>query len=161
VSKISSFGVGVMLLNSTFINILVISWRSVLLVKETGVPGENHQSVASHWQTLSHNVVSSTPHHCRKNIIIFVIRYRYATFYFFRDNFLFLILLLPLYLLYLLFLNQYRLKFPILHTSLFLWRNYIFCLTPLSTIFQLYRGGQFYWWRKPLTCRKSLTNFIT
>jgi hypothetical protein len=32
------------------------------LVEETGVPGENHRPVASHWQTLSYNVVSSTPH---------------------------------------------------------------------------------------------------
>jgi hypothetical protein len=50
-----------MMVNATFNNISVISWRSVLLVEETGVPGENHRPVASHWQTLSHNVVSSTP----------------------------------------------------------------------------------------------------
>jgi hypothetical protein len=30
-------------------------------VDETGLPGENHRPVASHWQTLSHNVVSNTP----------------------------------------------------------------------------------------------------
>jgi len=34
--------------NATFNNISVISWRSVLLVEDTGVSGENHQSVASH-----------------------------------------------------------------------------------------------------------------
>ena len=38
----------VMVFNATFNNISVISWRSVLLVEETGVPGENHQPVASH-----------------------------------------------------------------------------------------------------------------
>ena len=47
----------VMVFNVTFNNISVISWRSVLLVEEIGVHGEKPPS----WQTLSHNVVSSTP----------------------------------------------------------------------------------------------------
>jgi len=36
----------------------------VLLVEETGVlvPGENHQPAASHWKTISQNMVLSTPH---------------------------------------------------------------------------------------------------
>ena len=50
---------------ATFNNVSVISWWSVLLVEETGVPGENHRSVASHSQSRSHNVVSSTPHYER------------------------------------------------------------------------------------------------
>jgi hypothetical protein len=33
--------------------------------EETGVPRENHWPVASHWQTLSYNVVSSKHRHER------------------------------------------------------------------------------------------------
>ena len=54
-----------MVFNATFNNISVILWSLVLLEEETGVPGENHQPVASHWQTLSHNVVSSKTSHER------------------------------------------------------------------------------------------------
>ena len=46
-----------MAFNATFNNISVISWRSVLLVEATGIPGENHRSVAIHRQSLSHNVL--------------------------------------------------------------------------------------------------------
>jgi hypothetical protein len=48
--------------SAAFNNISVISWQSVLLMEETGRPGENHRPVACYWQTLSHNAVSSTPH---------------------------------------------------------------------------------------------------
>ena len=37
-----------MVLNTTFNNITVISWRSVLLMQEIGVPAENHRPAASY-----------------------------------------------------------------------------------------------------------------
>ena len=46
--------------NATYNNSRVISWQSVLMVDEIGMPGETHQAT-SHWQTLSHNVVPSKP----------------------------------------------------------------------------------------------------
>jgi hypothetical protein len=50
----------VMVVNAIFNNISAMSWRSVSLVEKTRVPRENHPSAESHWQTLSHNVVSSS-----------------------------------------------------------------------------------------------------
>ena len=49
--------VGFMVFNATFNNISAISWQSLLLMEEAGGPSENHRPVASHWQTLLHNVV--------------------------------------------------------------------------------------------------------
>ena len=37
-----------MVFNAAFNNISAISGRSVLLVEETGVPGENHRRTAGH-----------------------------------------------------------------------------------------------------------------
>jgi len=48
-----------MVFDATFNNRSAISWRSVLLVEET--------EATSHWQTLSHNVVSSAPRHARNS----------------------------------------------------------------------------------------------
>jgi hypothetical protein len=48
-----------------------------------------------------------------------------------------------------------------------LWMLWLWCLTPLWTLFHLCRGSLFYWWRnestrtKSPTSHKSLTNFIT
>jgi len=55
------YRIRIIVFNATFNNISVISWKSVLLVEEIGVPGENHRPAASHQQTLSPSVVSSTP----------------------------------------------------------------------------------------------------
>ena len=48
--KYHNVGVWLLVLNATFNNISAISWRSVLLVEETGVPRENH----SHCPTVKY-----------------------------------------------------------------------------------------------------------
>jgi len=60
----------------------------------------------------------------------------------------------------------YIVKQRVMHDQLnwYLLKWSIKCQTSrggVMVLFQLYCGGQFYWWRKPLTCRKSLRNFIT
>jgi hypothetical protein len=65
-------------LNATFNNISAISWQSVLVVEEAGVPGENHRPWASNWQTLS-LVAASRVRLVTYNIT--VLYYRYIFFF--------------------------------------------------------------------------------
>jgi hypothetical protein len=131
-----------MLFNTTFNNISVILWQQVLLMEESG---ENHWPVAGHWQTVSHNVVSSTT--C------------WAGFQ-----------LTPLVVIGTDCIGSYISNYHMIMTMTppnmrFCQQTNIgsrlWCLSQHSTIFPLYRGSQYYWRRKPQTCRKSLTNLIT
>jgi hypothetical protein len=45
-----------------FNNISVLSWRPVLVVEESGVPGENHRPWASNWLTfITYGCKTSAP----------------------------------------------------------------------------------------------------
>jgi hypothetical protein len=63
--KDKGLGLGLCCLTSLSTTFQLYNGGQFYLVEETGLPGENHRPVISHWQTLSHNVLSSTPRHDR------------------------------------------------------------------------------------------------
>ena len=61
-----------MVFNATFNNISTISWRSVVLVEETGVPGERYRPVAS---LLLKDSVYLTPPKLWDHLLYFEVSY--------------------------------------------------------------------------------------
>ena len=66
-------------------------------MEETVVPGENHRPVANYSQTLSHNVVSSTP---RLKYSLCMIRRPFFNFYVLHNKVYYFILLNYLYMFF-------------------------------------------------------------
>jgi hypothetical protein len=67
-----------MVFNAIFNNISVISWRSVLLVEETGVPGENHRPAALQIQLPYDHDHDSPKENGKHNINHLMIYYIYS-----------------------------------------------------------------------------------
>jgi len=64
-----------MVLIATFNNISVNSWWSVLLVEKTGVLGENHRPVASHWHFITECCIEHTSSGAEFELTVLVVDY--------------------------------------------------------------------------------------
>jgi hypothetical protein len=130
-----------MAINVTFQTTSAVSSLSVLLVEESGVPGENHRPVASHWQTFSHNVASSTSR--LSEVRTHPLTCGYIGIYKTQDSYIY-----PCHL----YIVRTQLAEIRKIKRLQVWNKEYTTVTGISTsfstIFQLYCGVQFYWWRK-------------
>jgi len=86
-----------MVFDSTLNNISVVSWRLVFAGGEE-YPENTTDIVASHWQTLSHNVVSSTPQHDRVWTLVVIGMTMTAPQYFIKMSFMSMHVLLDRFL---------------------------------------------------------------
>ena len=121
-----------MVFDATFNNISVISWWSILMVEETEVPGENHRPVASHWQTLSHNVVSKY-HKCGCQLAM-VFRHSEIDM-----------------------CCSFTVHCIIIKYDDFIVLMDFLCWMPFSAVYQLSIGDQFYYWRR-VDCSEKTTD---
>ena len=145
----------------TFNNISAISWRSVLLVEATGVPGENHRPVASHWQwqTLSHNVYHKMCTVCPSSqnwLKVIKFSWKYLNL---SKN-----MICNVIQLYFSFANKFTNKMPRMYRGggkgydvTHNFQQYFSYFVAVSFI----GGGNRSTHRKPPNCCKSTTNFIT